>query len=190
VKRHLQVRLPNSCLLFRRIFTTLSARGMWRRRATCFVKAPKSIVVSVVYFFQLMVHIRCQFGWRKLSSDANKAAHYSNNPEVYGVLIDFGWDVNEYIGYVGDALMWVNGTTVPDMGQGPRVLPRPHQILSFTLNRLIIICSQNFASSRHLTYSSSDFTHDDLVLLVQHIIRLYALLGWGWSMRWRCFDKV
>jgi hypothetical protein len=34
--------------------------------------------------------------------------------------------------------------TMHDMGQGPRVLPRPHQILSFTLNRLIIICNQKF----------------------------------------------
>ena len=37
--------------------------------------------------------------------DAASAARQSKNPEVYSVLIEFGWDVNEYIGYPGDALM-------------------------------------------------------------------------------------
>jgi hypothetical protein len=57
-----------------------------------------------------MIHIRCQFDWRKLSSDAAEAARRSKNLEVYDVLIDFDWNVNEYIDYVNDALLWVDDT--------------------------------------------------------------------------------
>jgi hypothetical protein len=39
--------------------------------------------------------------------------------------------------------------------------PTLHQILSFTLDSLIFIFSKTYASSKHLTYSSSDFIHDD-----------------------------
>jgi hypothetical protein len=86
---------------------------------------------------------------------------------------------------------WKLYCTVPDTGQGLRVLFRSHQILSFYLSSLIIIYSQNFESWRHLTYLSFDFIHDDLVLFVQHKIRLYKLVWWGRSMRLRhCFDVL
>jgi hypothetical protein len=75
-----------------------------------------------------MVHIRCQCVWRKPSLDAVSAARCSNNVEIFSVLIDFGWDVNEYIDYVGDALMWVDGTL-------PQFLSEMIKLPSFTAHR-------------------------------------------------------
>jgi hypothetical protein len=63
--------------------------------------------------------------------------------------------------------------TVPDTGPYPEVnifYPAPYQISPFTWFYhpiIMLLISQNFASSRHIPYSIPDFIHRDLVSFIQ-----------------------